>query len=419
MKRIFTLLTCLTPFTFYAQDLVLVTFSNSYKEMAFYKLTEENAVNVANTSWDMAFTAFGTADAGIHLNEAAELNGNELQLFLAPTNNFDNPVNPANLGDRLYNDEISWNYGAFNANRLEVEPDDFGWGIYDPGTGKIEGTTVYVLKFRNGTYKKLQIVSLDQNVYTLKHADLDGANETTLTIDKADYADGKFAFLSLSTGQTLSTVPDEWDLLFTRYAVSFDDGMGGLIYMVTSGTLSGLGVEVAQADGVDPATVEFTDFQDSLSTVLDVIGWDWKTFNLSSGGWSLPDDRAYFVKTANGDVWKIVFQSFGGSSTGNAIFEKTLVGNVSAVENSPVFTTLDVFPNPSSNGASVTFSMKNAGVVKLSLVNLLGQVVWTGKTQATAGFNAVELNGLNVPPGAYFLKLQANGATATVKLSRA
>ncbi|MEZ4956599.1 MAG: hypothetical protein R2825_23785 [Saprospiraceae bacterium] len=36
-------------------------------------------------------------------------------------------------------------------------------------------------------YQKLQITSLDQGIYTVKHADLDGGNETVLTVNKADF----------------------------------------------------------------------------------------------------------------------------------------------------------------------------------------------------------------------------------------
>ncbi len=420
MKKTLVLLAFLAPVVLGAQELVLVTYTPFYKEMSFYKMTEEEGVNVVNGSWDLVFTAFGDDDAGILINEASELSGDEVEVYLAPTDDFEDPINPDNLSIRLYNNEKSWTTGgAFNSFGDQNNPIDFGWGLYDSSNGRIDGTVVFAIKLRDGSFRKLKIVSLDQGVYTVKHAKLDGSDEKTFTIDKADYADRKFAFYSLTSGQSLdAAIPAEWDILFTRYVVAFDDGNGGFLYNASNGALSGFGVEVAQVDGIDPETVEYGDYEQLLNTEIDEIGYDWKAINLATNTWVLPENRVYFVKTPDEKVWKIFFTDFGGSLAGHVLFEKTLVQGPSAAREKAPLPDLRLFPNPSHGNAHLTFSLKNGGTAHFSLSNSMGQVVWTGKTRAQAGFNAVELSGMDILPGVYFLQIQAEGMTSTLRFVR-
>ena len=47
---------------------------------------------------------------------------------------------------------------------------------------------------------------------------------------------------------------------------------------------------------------------------INVIGADWKNFDQANNRWSLVDSTAYFIKTANGKIYKIIFTGFGGSA---------------------------------------------------------------------------------------------------------
>ncbi len=401
MKRLLPVIAVLFATAISAQDLVEVSYGPSYKNQAYYRLSDDATTSLDNSSWDIAFTTYGNNVAGIHFNESAVTFGAEAALYLAPTNNFDDPINAGDLTDRLYNDEKSWDYGAFNSTRDINDPNDFGWGNLDAGTGDIIGSKVFVLRFKNGTFQKLQILSLTQGVYTLKHADLNGSNETTFTVDKANFQDSDFAFLALATGQTLPSIPHNWDLAFLRYAAPNDDGAGGVIQIMSSGVLSAPGVEVAQADNVVPSEVAFADYEDSLSTELDIIGSDWKFFNNVS--WTLAADRAYFVKAPDGNVWKLVFVDFGGSATGNVVFSKELVVQTKVGEEAGAFGNVVLYPNPTSDDATLLFSAKTAGHAHVQVANLFGQNVWTGSCHATAGFNAAQLPLGHLPAGQYLV----------------
>ncbi|MFQ5447670.1 MAG: T9SS type A sorting domain-containing protein [Saprospiraceae bacterium] len=415
MKRLLLLLVLFFPVLLFSQDYVQVSYGPGYVNQDYYRLSDDANTYIPNVSWDIAFTAFGNEDAGIFLNEAAGLTQTEMMLFLAPTDNFDDPIVPDSTLQRLLNDEVSWDYGAFNSTRDPSDSLDFGWGIYDPASETFTGTKVFVIQFRNGTYKKIQIQSLDQGVYTFRVAGLDGANEVTYTAGKADAAGADFLYFSLTAGSLLGNPPTGWDLLFTRYNTPLVDNLGEVIDFSLSGTLLARGVQAAKASGVDPETVQYADYEDSLGTELDIIGWDWKEFN---SGWILPTDRAYFVKTAAGAVWKIIFVTFDGSSTGNSVFSKEQIGTVNTLDTKGVFTSLDVFPNPVSSEATLTFSLKKAGRVQVQISTMLGRAVWSGTIAARAGFNVAELPILEMPPGQYFLTARFKGEVVTKKLMK-
>ncbi len=411
MKRILPIFVMFYTMSLCAQgELVQVSYGQSYKNQTYYRLADDAVASLDNNSWDIALTTFGDV-AGIHLNESSVTFGAEAALYLAPTNNFDDPINSADLTERLYNEEKSWDFGAFNSTRDPNDPNDFGWGNLDAGV--ITGDEVFAIKFKDGSYKKLQIVSLDQGVYTIKYADLDGSNENTITIDKANFTDTDFAFLSLTSGQTLPSISFDWDLAFVRYAAPNDDGSGGVIQIVSSGVLSAPGVEVAQADNVIPEEVEYDDYIDSLSSDIDIIGWDWKIFNNVS--WELAENRAYFVKTTDGAVWKLVFMEFGGSSTGNAVFSKELVLTSGIAEKSPVGE-VNIYPNPTSGQTTLLFSVEKAGPARLMVSNIFGQTVWTGSFAAQSGFNAATLPLEGLSTGQYQVTISFGNEILTEKI---
>ncbi len=396
------------------QTYVDVSYGPAYINQIFYSLDGDEKKIVDPLTWDIAFTTIGQQDAGIHLNEAAASGGGQLELYLAPTTDFSASVTVGDLGNPLFNDEASWDFGAFNNPRDPSNFTDLGWGTYSPMTNSITGDRVFVLKRRDDTYLKLMVESLVGSTYTVRWANLDGSNEETFTVDKAGHPDSPLAYYSFANGE-INTVPATWDLLFTRYVTPLDYGGMSIDYLLT-GTLSGYGVEVAQANDVDPSAVTYDDYRDSLSNALDVIGYDWKEF--TGMGWSLPADRAYFVKTATGDIWKIIFDDFEGSGTGNVVFTKELVGTTSSIENPVVITEIALSPNPANMETYLSYSTVQSGEVAWRLFNSLGALVASNTQYRPAGFYTETIDLQDLPRGSYFLELQTQGDQLTKKLQR-
>ncbi len=106
----------------------------------------------------------------------------------------------------------------------------------------------------------------------MKHAGLEGTNEVTLTVNKADFPNNDFAYLSLSSGNTIDLIPETRDLVFTRYTTPLDDGEGNILQYLLTGTLANQGIEIAQADEINPDDVEVEDYLGDFAPIVDEIG---------------------------------------------------------------------------------------------------------------------------------------------------
>lgn len=404
-----------------AQSFRQVSTGNSYSQQTFFQLGDEEVTVLANETWDLAFTAFGLQDAGIHLNESAPLSSDNaapgLELYLAPSADFANEIIPEELSQRLYNTEESWINGALNESKNANDPLDFGWGRYNPVNHQIVGDRVFVLKLRDGRYKKFMIERLASSTYHLRIADLDGANEITTSVNKNDFTSAGLAFFSFTTLSTLAIIPEKWELLFCRYTSPLDDGAGGTIAYNLTGILTNAGIEVAEIR--DMATDEVDqNVQMAFESRLDIIGSDWKVFDFSSG-WILEDSLSYVVKTADNQLYKLVFIDFEGSGTGTATFEQYDLGMLSSSD-SPFTPTVSwsIYPNPVME-RELTLSVQVDSAIanaQLGLFNTLGQKVWQKPITVQKGLNAWNLAlPTTLPSGSYWLTLQmADGQLSKV-----
>lgn len=398
-----------------AQSIQEISTGSGYQKQSFINLSAGTETQVANTAWDIAFTVYGQQDAGIFVNESS---GSSMGLPLplvevydALTDNFNEEPDPASLVDYpLFNTEKSWVYGAFNERRNPDNALDFGWGEFNPQTGEVIGNWVYVVKLRNGAYRKIKVESLIGGVYTFRYANLDGTNEVVKTINKADHAGKTLAYFSLETGAVATVEPATggFDLLYCRYITELYEpsSMEYILYYVT-GVLTGPGGKVAEADGVNPSSVEYADYQDSLRSELDVIGHDWKYF--SGTAWSIDADRVFFLKTAENRVWKLHFVDFEGSFTGTAVLEKTDLGILSAVQD-PVALGLEVgtYPNPFQDQITVSLDVPAALAQKvvLQVIDLQGRMVQRQSITLKEGFQVLQLPASSLASGMYLLQIQ-------------
>lgn len=410
MKPLFISAICLLTLVLKGQESQSISTGQGYNQQSYINLAEGTEHKVANAAWDIAFTV-APQDAGVFINESVGSTSGALpiQAFFTISEDFSVVPELSSIEDfPLFNRESSWSYGAINEYRDAGNPNDYGWGIYNPTTQEVNGLYVFVIKLRDGSYLKFQIQSLINGVYTFRYANLDGSGEVTKTISKADHAGKVLAYFSFASGETIDVEPsDGFDLLFCRYYDLIPQGADSVQYLVT-GILSGAGVQVAEASNVDPATVQFQDYADSLSSNLDIIGHDWKYFDLNAFEWILPSDLVYFVKTRDDRVWKLRFMEFQGSSTGTAVFEKTDLGVISAVNDplSPLSEFL-VYPNPASTEVNVLYTLRHnlTSDVKLQLLDASGRFVDQFTTQAGTGINVFSIQRDDLLSGIYFIRI--------------
>lgn len=421
MKKIFTLVLNLILFVslLSAQEYGQASFGPNYSEQAFFRFSDLSADNLDNESWDLAFSVEGAFSVGVHFNEAvpASFTGEApyLELYLAPVGSMDESIDLEAITDTLYNPEASWDEGALNTMKDPDNQLDFGWGVYNPVDHSVNGDKVFVIKLRDNSYRKFEVTSLIAGVYTFTYADLDGSNETVVTIDGSQF-DSHLAFFSFETGETIES-PGNWDLLFSRYITPLDAGGGEVINYTVAGVLTGPGTQVAKAEGVLPSEANPEDYVDAYDSQLDLIGHTWKYFDLGEFSWIIEDSLSYFVKTADEHLWKMIFIDFEGSSTGTATFEVEDLGTVDVQDPAGNVATLGIFPNPVEDHFVLSLELREQpSPFDIYIVDMTGKVVWQTRKKGVAGLNVYEVGGLNFPAGMYTLSVNMNGSLVTSPL---
>jgi hypothetical protein len=81
------------------------------------------------------------------------------------------------------------------------------------------------------------------------------------------------------------------------------------------------------------------------------------------------------------------------------------------------FTLEQNFPNPFNPSSVINYTVKEAGLIKLKVYDVLGsEVLELVNETKDIGFHSVELNASNLPSGVYIYTLQANGFSDSKKM---
>lgn len=403
MKLYFTLFTLIILHTVSPAQPVEISYGPGYAETVFLDLETQVSQSYSSTSWDIGFGT-NAADFNIIINESTPSDGVELELFVASGKSYGDTIVATDLSERLHNHEESWSAGAFNLVADTTDPFDLGWGVYNPVSHQVEGSRVFVLLMRDSSYIKLKVDSLSGGTYHFKYAALDGSNEKLGVVSKAD-SGAPLAFYSLVDEITLSGIPSGWDLMFTRYTTPLDAGPDGIVQYLVTGILTAPGTEVVQADSVDLSSISYNDYSDQLGSTLDIIGYDWKSFDINTFQYSLPDDRVYFVKTVDENVFQLSFLDFEGSSTGVTVFEYSDLMVVPTFDKSAHSFHIHLYPNPSSSSRMVEINTGNNGISNLVLIDQQGKVVFEKEYPLIQGRNTFSVTTDRLPTGTYFLNV--------------
>ena len=77
---------------------------------------------------------------------------------------------------------------------------------------------------------------------------------------------------------------------------------------------------------------------------------------------------------------------------------------------------MKMYPNPATNNVNVTFSSEESANAVLSVMNLMGQTVYTENVNIHEGYNLVNLSVNNFRSGVYMVNIKTNKGTSTQKL---
>lgn len=389
------------------QTNVSLSMGSNYSNEVYYKLSNEDINTYASENWDIAFRRDNAYDHGIRVND-----GKGIQVFEAASSASEwNNINVADEASwtPLYNDDTDWDGGAFMYGSAT-----YGWGEYNPANHHISGTIIFVLKYADGTYRKF--INEDYFMgYTFKYATWNGSawvDESTYTLPNSNNPDNRYNYYSLVNNQEVVSEPANgaWDIVFRKYVTDLG---GGMMYSVT-GVLQSVNVEVAKNEEPtgqgDPNGLNY-------SEEINTIGYDWKTFDGSS--YVVNSDMAYYVKYSPSEVYRLVFTSFDGASTGNINFSFEDVSNLLGLETISEGITFGLYPNPSTDKTvNLVYDLKNNSTTEntISIYNLQGQLVYTTKLNAVNGFFNQTLNLSSLQSGVYVVQATSGKNTISKKL---
>jgi len=297
-------------------DTLLISMGSGYQNNIYYNLSSGDSETVISNNWDIAFFT-DIMSSTIVIND-----GSGVKLYTWPLGDntaWDQTISldDLNLDNYLYNSDTTWELGAFERNALGHP--DYGWGTYSMSTHNLTGDSIFIIQLVDESFKKLIIqkkASAD-NVYHFKYADLDGSNEKEVIMDLNNFANKNFGYYSLVDGTEVNREPatSDWDLLFTTYVAEIPSGGGNITPYIVTGVLSNTGVSVEEIQG-NPANVTLADTT-GFGEAINIIGHEWKDFNMTTFQYELSPDVSWFVKAKTGGIYHIQFTDFEGSATGN------------------------------------------------------------------------------------------------------
>jgi hypothetical protein len=373
-------------YNIYSQELVQISMGTSYQYDIFYSIENGITAYPERLNWELAF-ATNMYDNNIRINSGAAM-----QLYEV-SQNLNDWESISSIGDdyiELRNSNIDWNIGAFVSNASGGL--DYGWGNYNVNNNNIEGSKIYIINY--GDYqKKIKINNMIMGVYNFTIANLDGGEEENFSIDASLYNNKKFIYFSLQNNQVIDREPDHlaWDFVFTQYLEDLNQDLSDPLYYIVTGVLSNDNL-MAEYNGYLDVNPLF--FELDTTRNINTIGYDWKEY---TGSYSVVPNRSYFMLDSQEEsVYKIIFDSFDGGSSGNTSFTIENIENVDLYSNT--LNEVSIFPNP-SNGMFNVFINKEE-MFHLTITNASGQVVLKDNIISS---KKIDLS--NYTNGLYFMNL--------------
>lgn len=387
-----------------------------YVNNKWYSLQNDETGTAVSSNWDIALAA--SASPNSSLTATILFNYKVGKVYAVPNadpaTSFDTlaTVDFASLTE-LVNNDSTWAEGALNR-AAGAGQFDYGWGTYNMSSHNVDASRVFVVKYNDNSVKKFYINLLStQGKYEIVSADLgNGTTHTQQDLMIAAYGTKNFVYYKINTNTVIDREPASanWDFTFLQYPAAIAPGM----QYPSFGILNNVDVEAVKVTGVADVNT-YEDYQSqTFSDLTNSIGYNWKNAQQQS----VPNDVVYFVKVADGNIWKLVFTKF---TTGSVavdpqannmnVFKKqnlTTLGLNDAKNNLFV----EIYPNPAAELATLVLDTK--AETKIQVVAMNGAIA--SEMNVGAGFQTVALNTRDLNNGVYLVNVVTANNVTTQRL---
>ncbi len=390
-----------------------VVLGPSYANQVYYSLVTGQKTIADKTEWDVAFQANGIT-FGVWLNETAGLSA-----YLVPSldaTDWGTAVDTTGLStwQRIQNGTGSWADGAFNSNPTSAF--DIGWGVYTgPPAHEVNGDSIYLVKYANGTVKLLWIENLNVNRYVFRFSDIDGNSEVIDSVLKNN--DRNLSYYSLLNEVELDREPsnESWDLWFTNGLTAAPGAPGAPLSPPAGAVYANRGIQSVRVTGAPADSADY--LTATFDSAIYNIGVTYRVRNSTPppGFWEIPDSNVYFVKANDDQYYKIVFTGFGGTPDGVIAFEKTqLTFEAVGINDVANATRVVLYPNPATSQLNVILDAKEAGLHTVVITDLAGKVTYSTQL-AVNGLQNISIPVSTLANGYYLVSVEANGNRSVQK----
>ena len=396
-----------------------VLMGSGYNNEVYYSMSNGKQGTVNRKQWDIAFRA-SRMSASMLTNDAANNNGIGLlgvELYTYPKSDTSGwaAVDTAGLYSwkNMVNSTTDWEDGAFCRNQLGHP--DYGWGKYNAASHDVVGDSLYVIRLRDGSYRKLWIMRKYSSLNTteFRYANLDGTADTTVTVDASASQDKNFVGYSISTNVVVDFEPAasaQWDLLFAKYMYTYPDGV---LYPVT-GVLCNYDVKVNKFEHV---ALDYRVWDlESMDSTRSPIGWEWKTLD-ANFIYHVQDSLVFFVQDKNSNIHKLIFTEFAGSTTGRIVLQKEMISAAAVNEVEKSDFNAAIYPNPVSDVMNLVINPGKNGLTLVSLLDISGRTVFSQSYELLAeSLSTLRIPVSGVPSGMYIVKIQVGANVISRKI---
>lgn len=269
-----------------------VAMESNYKNQIWYRLSDNQIVSTnLKTDWDIAFE---NAPGGFHII----LNGaNAVKVYKTNYAQLNQVTDTAGLAIKGRADMPSGNldstaFGNWQSNNT----------VYIINRGYDEAGQLL------GFYK-MKIISQTTTNYIFEFGDIFGSQTFQGFINKnVDY---NFSAFSFTTKMQLNIEPKkaDYDLCFTQYTYLFHEPLQ--YYQVTGVLNNNYNTRIAKIQNKAFSEINIGDTADVFfSSNRDVIGYDWKTFDLNNNLFNVDVSRSYIINDSKGFYYKLHFIDF-------------------------------------------------------------------------------------------------------------
>ncbi len=273
-----------------------VDMGSTYKDQIWYSLSENRIVSTNHkTDWDLAFEC---SVSGNHIF----LNGSKSMKVYKTTSTDLSSVN-----------DTTGLEANSKADTPSGKQDSTAIGSW------MDSNTVYIINRgfsetgQQQGYVKMMITSVSATQFLMEYGDVFGTQTLQGVIHKNE--DYNFVMFSFTTNQSLVIEPKktEYDLCFTVYTHFFTNPFQ--YYQVTGVLQNHYHTRVIRIRDKPFADIGINDtLGRPSSTDRNAIGYDWKTFSLTTNLFTINPAYCYIINDAKGYYYKLHFIDFYNTS---------------------------------------------------------------------------------------------------------